>query len=358
LSALASARPTTGPGTAVVHTAFGGFILGYDIDRNGTEGVLAESITQTDGTYDVAVETFDQSSGNIIKVLRHLHHTHDDFVTLGIVGTGVGLVEFEHSSGLFVDGRRYVTLNPLSANVFTSAWTPPIGANDLITSVSENQGQQVTAFLGFHNGGSNDTFLFTSNVGANTFGPFLTVVDTFFTFSNSPKMAIDRVKNQAVIGASNGCPNCSPRIAQIDLATGAETWFTASGFGYINGIAVDPATRTACTSTETDFHVEFYNLDTHAALYVPIPGAVSQAQSGQDVELDPIHGLFLVGQEFSSTAPSGSSIQVFDEQGNYVESINGLSLPASPALLALNPTNRTGFVINTPDLTSLQSFNY
>jgi hypothetical protein len=87
-----------------------------------------------------------------------------------------------------------------------------------------------------------------------------------------------------------------------------------------------------------------------------LPGATSQAQSGMAVSVDPIHKLFLVGQEFSSTAPSGSSIQVFDEQGNFVESLNGFSLPASPAYMALSPNQRAGYVYGSE--TSLQSFTY
>ena len=48
----------------------------------------------------------------------------------------------------------------------------------------------------------------------------------------------------------------------------------------------------------------------------------------------------------------------FDEQGNFLESINGLSLPASPAYMALHPSKRAGYVIVTPSLTELQSFTY
>jgi len=168
----------------------------------------------------------------------------------------------------------------------------------------------------------------------------------------------DSATNQAVLGASNGCPNCSPAIGLVDLATGAQNEFAGLGFGFINGIAVDPGTGIACTTTEIDFSVEFYDLASQTGIIVPIPGATSQAQSGQAVAFDPIHKLFLVGQEFSSTARGGSSIQVFDERGNYVESINGLSLPASPALMALHPSLRAGYVIVTPALTSLQSFTY
>ena len=142
------------------------------------------------------------------------------------------------------------------------------------------------------------------------------------------------------------------------MATGAEHPFNGLGFGYINGIAIDSAAHIACTSTEIDFSIQFYDLTTQTGFKVPIPGAVSQAQSGQDVQFDPLNHLFLIGQVFSSAAPSGSSILVFDEQGNFVESVNGLQLPASPVRIALIPAQRTGFVLTAPNLTTLQSFTY
>jgi hypothetical protein len=130
------------------------------------------------------------------------------------------------------------------------------------------------------------------------------------------------------------------------------------GKGIVNGIAVDSARQMACTTTEDDFSVEFYDLVKRTSKIVVLPGANSQLYSGGAVAVDPVHHLFLVGQEFSSTAPTGSSIHVYDEKGNLVESLNGFALPASPAYMALNPAARTGFVIVTPDLTSLQSFTY
>jgi hypothetical protein len=99
-------------------------------------------------------------------------------------------------------------------------------------------------------------------------------------------------------------------------------------------------------------------LTTNNGFLVTMPGATNQSQSGMTVALDPIHKLFLIQQEFTSTAASGSSIQVFNEQGTYIESINGLSLPASPVRIALNPTLRVGWVLVTPNLSSLQSFSY
>lgn len=86
------------PGTVFVNTAMGGFILGYDIDQNGTEGLLAESLNQPGGNFNVALETFDQKTGKILKIVSQQTNTHNDFVTLGIFGNSVGLVEFESKS--------------------------------------------------------------------------------------------------------------------------------------------------------------------------------------------------------------------------------------------------------------------
>jgi len=346
------------PGSPVVHTAFGGFILGYDIDQHGTEGVLSEAFTLPDGNANVAIETFDQRTGKILKIVKQLQDSKSDFVTFGIFGNSTALNEFEHVSQLYVDKRLYGVMNPLKSNRITGKWTPPLHKDDIISNVGVNQGTTTTAVYAFENGGNFNSFVFSTDVAANTFGNRITLTDSNFDFNDSPAMAYDSATNQAVLGGGNGCPNCSPVIGTVDLSTGEQTTFTGLGFGFINGIAVDPETGIACTTTEIDFSVEFYNLATQTGIIVPIPGATSQAQSGLDVQFDPIHKVFLVGQEFSSIAPSGSSIHVFAEDGTWLEGINGLSLPASPAYMALQPKKRAGYVIVTPQLSSLQSFTY
>jgi hypothetical protein len=352
-------QPAIGGTNIFVNTALGGFILGYDIDQTGKEGVLAESFALPGLKQNVAVETFDQKTGKIIKIVIQQMDTKNDFVSLGIVGSSVALLEFEHVTNLYVDGRKYGTINPVDSNKIGPAWTPPLTTDDIISSVSEDQGQANTAIMFFDNTGNTfNSWVFSSNVAANTFGTPIEITNSVFNFDNPPVMAYDSATNQAVLGGSNGCFGCTTEIGLVDLATGAQSSFEGLGFGFINGIAVDPATGIACTTTEDDFSVEFYNLATQTGTIVQIPGANDQSQSGQDVQFDPIHKWFLVGQEFSSTAPSGSSIQVFDEQGNYIESVNGLSLPASPVLIALHPSSRAGYVLVTPALTQLQQFRY
>jgi hypothetical protein len=353
-----ASRSPIGPGKVVVNTALGGFILGYDIDQTGTEGILSEAVSLADGKFNVAVETFDQKTGKLVKIVQQQSNTKNDFVTLGIFGNAVALTKFEHVTNLFVDKRLYGVSNPLNSNKITGKWTPPFQSGaDIISSLSATQGVPNAAVIGFKNTVNDfSSYVFSSNVAANTFGPIFKVSDPVFNFDNSPVLAYDSTTNQAVLGGSNGCFGCTTEIGMVDLTTGKLTEFMGLGFGFINGIAVDSNTGIACTTTEDDFSVEFYDLANQTGTIVVLPGANNQAQSGIAVSVDPIHKLFLVGQEFSSTAPSGSSIQVFDEQGNFVESLNGFSLPASPAYMALHPSQRAGYVLGGE--TALQSFTY
>jgi hypothetical protein len=356
----AARAPAVGPGSVVVHSALGGFILGYDIDPDGSEGLLSEALTLPDGRHDIAVETFDQATGAIVAILRRESDSRNSYETLGVFAPHVGLTELDHASRLFVDKRAYALSAPLDANRFTGRWTPPFAAaDDIITSAATNPGTSGAVFLGFRNDGSDfRSYVFASDVGANTFGPVLAVGDPVFDWNHSPVVALYSAANQAVLGSSKGCFDCPSVIGRVDLATGALTEFQGLGLGYINGIAVDSGTGIVCTTSEDDFSVEFYDLVKGTFRIVVLPNAFSQAQSGGAVAVDPVHKLFLVGQEFSSTALRGSSIQVFDEQGEYVESLNGFSLPASPAPMVLDTARRSGFVIVTPALNSLQSFTY
>lgn len=352
-----STTPAVGLGPQV-HTALGGFILGYDIQQNGTEGLLAESYALAGGENNAAVETFDQKTGKIIKIVTQQDNTFNDFVTLGIFGNGDGLVEEQVSKNGFVNKTIYGQMNPLNGNKFTAKWTPPFTKDDIIISMPSAQGSLNTAILYFDNGGSFDSFVMGANVAANTFTSPVTITDPDFEFNVSPVMTYDSKTNTAILGGSLGCFGCSTQIGLVDLNSNSFSEFPGLGFGFVNGIAVDSDDGIVCTVTEDDFSVEFYNLATQTGTIEVLQGATNQAQSGGDVEYDPIHKLFLIGQEFSSIAPTGSTIQVYDTQGNFVEAINGLSLPASPAYMALHPSARAGYVIITPALTSLQQFTY
>jgi hypothetical protein len=280
----------------------------------------------------------------------------------------VGLVEREHLRGISVK-RIYDVLNPLASNKFTGTWTPPLASDDIITGASRNQTSTTTAVLAFENGGDDHMFVFGSNIGANTAGPFITLTDPVFFFRDSPVLAYDSKTNQAVVAAATGAVGGpAPVFALADLTTGSVTEFTGLaglppfGSGFVNGLAVDSDDGIACTATELDFSMEFYTLKKKTGVAVTLPGATSQLQSGSDLEYDPINKLFFVAQSISS-AGSGSSIQVYDTKGTLVESLNGFNFSNSFNVVfahsALSPSNRSGYV-DGPDsgVTELQSFTY
>jgi hypothetical protein len=363
------ARAPIGPGTTIVHSKFGGQIFGFDVDQNGTEGVLTEDKLLSNGNVLAAVETFDQKSGKILKVVSETEN-QDNFLTMGVEGTSVGLVEQEVVTGIFVTDRIYDVMNPLASNAISGTWTPPLTSDDIIIGISRDQASTISAVLYFENDGNNFTsFLFGTNVGANTFQPTVNLTNPIFGFNEAPQVAYDSLTNQAVVATSNGEVGGQPPVfALVDLTTGVVDTFNGIPGpppfrqGSINGLAVDSEDGIACTTTEVDFRVEFYNLKTQTGFAVVLPGATGQLQSGSDVEYDPIHKLFFVAQSVSSTG-AGSSIQVYNTKGKLVESLNGFNFSNASNVIgthiALNPRTRSGYV-DGPDsgVTEIQSFTY
>lgn len=354
---------STGPSGILVHSRFGGQIFGFDIDQSGTEGVLSEAQTLANGNVLAAVETFDQKTGKILSVLARTE-TQDDFVTLGVTGTSVGLVEHEHQVSFLDVVRSFDVINPLSGNKFTGKWTPPIGQKHLIKEISRNQGAVSNAVFAYDNSGNFIPYVFSSNVASNTFGPVIHITDSFNFGSVVPPTALNTQTNEAILGGGDGCFGCLPVMGVANLTTGAFSEFTGIGFGFVNGIAIDSADNIACTTTEDDANVEFYDLATQTGFTVVLPNSGSQQfYSGADVEFDAIHKLFLVGQPNSSSTSTGSTIYVYDTKGNLQETLNGFSFSNAfnviAAYIALNPSTRTGFV-NGPNagVTELQGFTY
>jgi len=355
--------PAAGAGAIIVHAKFGGQIFGFDIDQSGTEGVLSEAKTLTNGNILAAVETFDQTTGKILTVVTKTQ-TQDDFVTLGVVGNSVGLVEHEHVVSFLNIQRTFQVINPLSGNKITGKWTPPIGTKHLITQVSRTQGTSNAAVFAEDNSGNFIPYVFSSNVAANTFGPVVKITDSFNFGSVPPPMAYNSVTNQAVLGGGDGCFGCLPVIGVADLGKGTFTEFTGIGFGFVNGIAVDSADNIACATTEDDASVEFYDLSTQTGFTVVLPNSgQQQIFSGADVEFDATHKLFFVAQPVSSSTSTGSTIYVYNTAGVLQETLNGFSFSNASNVIAmhiaLKPSTRSGFVDGpNAGVSEIQSFTY
>ena len=360
LQGVAQSTESTGANSVIVQTKFGGQIFGFDIDQNGTEGILSEAQILANGNVLAAVETFNQKTGKILTVMAKTE-TQDDFVTLGVVGTSVGLVEHEHVISLLDVHRTFGTINPLSSNKVTGKWTPPIGSTHLLNQVSRNQGTMNNAIFAQDNSGNFIPWVFSSNIAANTFGPVVKITDSFNFGSVPPPMAYNPEKNEAILGGGDGCFDCLPVIGVVDLTKATFSEFTGIGFGFVNGIAIDSADNIAVTTTEDDANVEFYDLNTQQSFTVVLPNSgEQQIFSGADVEFDAVNKVFFVAQPVSSSS-SGSSIYVYDTKGSLQGTLNGFSFSNAstviPVHIALHPSTRTGF-IDGPLVNEIQGFSY
>jgi len=344
-------QPAAVAGTVIVHPKLGGIILGYDIDRTGTEGLLSEYVPQGDGKNDVATETFDQTTGKILKVVAKKTDTLNDYVTQGIWG-GVGLDLYQR----VVQNRvrnHFLTIDPLDSATFTGKWTPPIKKDHQLYAISVSpEGTDDVAAYQVKFDGTLRGYIFGSNIATNTFGPQIPL-----KLGDLPLLAYDSETNQAVL-AHIGSPTTHPVLQTADLTTGKVRKFSALGVDVVNGLAVDSATGTACITTEggpfVPPMVEFYDLDKQTGFGVTLSGS----NIGLDVDFDPVNKLFLVAEsDFVNY-----NILVYDETGNLQETIPVQALPISPSLIALNPGKRIGFVpvIVEPqhEFLELQSFTY
>ena len=352
-------------GSVIVHGKLGGLIFGFEIDPDGTEGLLCEAVPNFDGTVTAAVETFNQATGRIIRILGKTN-TQDDLIAWTVAGS-VGLIEREKVKGLFTIKRTFSVIDPLSGNEINGNWTPPIDHKQIVNQVKPAfDGSPNVAVYALSVSTSLNPVVFSSNLRDNTFGPAIEITDLNFTTEAPPVIAFDPIRNQAILGHDKPSPFIEPPlIGFVDLATGSFDVKTGLGLGVINGVAVDTEDGILCTDTSFDSAVQFYDLSDFSGISVLLPGADPQTStaSGGDIEFDSINKLFLVAQPFSDgQLNNGSSIQVYDLAGNLVESIDGLNFQGGfnvfPIHITLNPSRRMGFV-NGPDLTTaIQSFNY
>ena len=358
-------NPNAGAEDVIVRGKLGGLIFGFEVDPDGTEGLLSEAVLNSDGSVTAAVETFDQATGRIIRILSKTN-TQDDFIAWTVAGS-VGLIEHEKVRGLFDIKRTFSVIDPLSGNEINGSWTPPIAHKQIVNRVKPAfDGSPNVVVYALSVSANLNPVVFSSNLSDNTFGPAIEISDLNFITEAPPIIAFDPIRNQAILGHDKPSPFIEPPLVGfVDLATGSFEVKTGLGLGVINGVAVDSEDGILCTDTSFDSAVQFYDLSDFSGVSVLLPGANQQTStaSGGDVEFDPINKLFLVTQEFlDGSLTDGSGIQVYDTGGNLVESIDGLNFQGGdnvfPIHLTLTPSRRSGFV-NGPDLTTaIQSFTY
>ncbi|MGC9991979.1 MAG: hypothetical protein ABSD52_06265 [Candidatus Cybelea sp.] len=354
----------------VVESKFGGEIFGWDIDQNGNDGVLTETIVQQSGMDLNAIETFDLSSGQITKVVqKRIQPNSTEPVVRAIAGSDVGIIDVEHDPGL-QRNDTFDLISPVSGNKITGHSKTPHPVNIVPNFMTNNQASSSQVmFAAFDNHGSDQPVMFTYDTAMNKWGQRreFSRKDLFNT-NFHVYAAIDPTTNEAVTGylkRTRYNPHESPTIYIMDAATGKHLRsFYGVGYGFPNGMAIDPTTDTMCTTTTGDMDVEFYNLSSGKgkAVQIPVLFGGGAETNGAAVAADPIHHLFLVAQlnsTFSSTG--GSTVIVYDERGKLVEFINGFNFLELDSVviphLAVVPSKRIGYV-DGPNSNELQEFTY
>jgi hypothetical protein len=370
---VADIRRGTGALGPVVTSQLGGQIFGWDIDQNGNDGVLTESVLGSDVIN--AIETFDESTGKITKVVQKKTRLNANVepVADAISGSDVGIVDVERlETDPFERNDYFDLINPVTGEKITGRSKPRQVLGIVPNFVTNNQASssQIMMVLYPDKHGDDEVGLYTYDTVRNAWGKRLEFSKHRFLFQNGfPNYAaVDATTKEAVIGYL-GRPRYNPHESAtfyiMDAATGKHLRsFYGVGYGFPNGMAIDPTTGIMCTTTTGDMDVEFYTLATGKGKAVQIPrynnaGALT---NGAAVAADPVNHLFLVAQRNSTFSQSGgSTVIVYDERGKLIEYINGFNFldlytPVVPHL-AVNPSNRTGYV-NGPNLNQLQEFTY
>jgi hypothetical protein len=373
--AFAATAPHKAGLGATLTTADGGEIFGFDVDQNGTDGVLASAKTvNADGELLVSVETFDQDTGKVTKSFAKNLGTHVSYGVDGIFTGDVGLVtRFFTPTNSPHDAatRTYELMNPVTANKFTGKWTPPI--KDLsVLQAAENQSTGTSVLFAIELKHKDKPDLIVSNVAANSFSNVIHLNPNLFGGADGPQLGLYSAANEAVIALSPdagavGMPGEAPINVLINLSSGATTQFNGFnngmfGAGDVNGLAVDPNTGIGATTTELNAQVEFYNMASQTgvnAVQLPCTGSVDEQFSGGGVAVDPVNKLFLVAAPYACDDGNEGAINVYDESGNFIETIAGFKdSPVGGPPFVINPGKRMGWALGGDGFTQLEQFFY
>ncbi len=242
-------------------------------------------------------------------------------------------------NGSIYPKRVYEVMNPVTAQGFTGDWTPPVKDIDVLQA-GANQDSSSAVLFAIELKKDDRPDLLVSDVAAGTFTNLIHLDANLFGLGNGPHLAQYTSANKAVLALSpdgGAVGGSAPLNVSIDLATGETHQFGGYNLGefhagYVNGLAVDPNTGIAATTTELNSQVEFYDMDKMrgiTAVQLPCTDNTDQVNSGSGIAVDPVHKLFLVTDQFYCDGNEGSAIVVYDEKGNLVETITGSISPSA-----------------------------
>jgi len=353
----------------VLSSAHGGQIFDFAVDQSGTDGMIDDAVSESNGGLDSYVETFDISTAKITKVVKKLVSSNGDqeLVVRGIGANDVGLVDEERvyfNNGHVTRNDLFYLLNPVSGEKIDGSWTLPDDKHSLFWQMAPNQTTAEQVVVAFREGTNAVPWLYVTDLATNKILGSIELVS--FEDDYLLQVAQDTTTNQAVTFI-NSYPGGPPPVnVVINLKSKKIRKFNGfnNGFygaGMIDGLAVDSTTGIFCTTTNLNSQVEFYKISDGSGTWAQLPGTsdTDEENSGAAVANDPLHHLFLVMQPYSSTGGS-STVYVYDEKANLEETINGFNFPNADSLgvnIVVNPSLRIGYV-NGPNANQLQQFFY
>src|SRR4051794_18476463 len=152
----------------VLTTKDGGQIFGFDINQAGDDGVL-ESTDLNQEVPPNSVETFDQNTGKIIRSFAKSQGEQNGYEMDGIFVGDVALItRFVPIKGSIFSREKYKVMNPVTANKFTGAWTPPV-RHIYVQFAADNQATSTSVIYGIETNHQDVADLLVSDVAANTF---------------------------------------------------------------------------------------------------------------------------------------------------------------------------------------------
>jgi hypothetical protein len=341
----------------------GNLANGFGINASGSDGFLTSTAVAADGSHLGSVQTFDQNSAAITGSPQS---SGDYYNTLyggcpGIYHGDVGLYEDYNAD---TDADSFRLLNPVASGTDGGTWTPPESAGSVICGAS-NQEAADSAFLAGTGGTQPDLHVFTSDVGANTFGTPIDITPQIKPGALTIVSGIgqDSQTGQAVVPLADAfAPNSPGQIVLADPATGQTSQFPSVSTYFTSGIAVDSQTHRAVIPSTDTFGV--YDLTGRTGTAHQVGG-----NGYQHPAVDPNRSEFALQEvaspDFFGEAPNNnamSSVVIVDEQGNLIRRIEKFNFYDTYLLdmgdyLQLNPRTGMGFTFGYT-ATQLQPFSY
>ncbi|HYL26366.1 MAG TPA: hypothetical protein VEW74_00960, partial [Candidatus Nitrosotalea sp.] len=231
---LGSSGALAAHGSRIAHQSVGlgktltsknGQIYGFDINQNGSDGVLA---TASD------VETFDENTGSITASFPKQNPSGTSYKVDGIFSGDVALVtRYVVPKGKIYAKRFYQVMNPVTAQKFTGKWTPPIKDVDVLQN-GVNQATSTSALFAIELKKQDRPDVIVSDIAANKTLKVIHLDPNLFGLGNGPQFAQQIKTNQGVIALSPDGGRVggeAPINVLVDLATGKQTQFTGLNEG-------------------------------------------------------------------------------------------------------------------------------